>query len=91
MLVGYDDETKGYHYYNLNIHTLFINSDVRINEGYFGHAIATIVGQPFVTLEPITNKFVMINVYDPSSNFTREELSFRCNYIITHRKFKNNS
>jgi hypothetical protein len=46
MLVGYDDETKGYYYYNLNIHTLFISSDVRINEGYFGHAFATIVGQP---------------------------------------------
>jgi hypothetical protein len=33
----------------------------------------------------------MINVYDPSSNFTKEELSFRCNYIINHWKFKNNS
>jgi hypothetical protein len=84
MLVGYDDETKGYHYYNLNIHTLFISNDVRINEGYFGHTFATIVGQPFGMLEPITNKFVMIKVQDPSSNFTREELSFRCNYIITH-------
>jgi hypothetical protein len=46
MLVGYDDETKGYHYYNLNIHTLFISSDVRMNEGYFGHVFAIIVGQP---------------------------------------------
>jgi hypothetical protein len=43
-----------------------------------GMPLLQLLDNQFVMLEPITNKFVMINVQDPSSNFTKEELSLRC-------------